>query len=1188
MKLKSLVINGFKSFADKTQIDFQDGMTAIVGPNGSGKSNVIEAIRWVLGEQSAKNLRGEKMPDVIFAGTDTRAPLNRAEAEIIFDNRDHYLPLDEDEVAISRRIYRNSDSEFLLNGKQVRLKDITGLMLDTGLGRESFSIISQGRVESIFNSKPEERRVIIEEVAGVLKYKKEKQKAQQELAETTDHLDRVADIVDELQKQREPLKEQSSIAKDYLEQKRDFDYYNLSKLVLEIDENKQKKIALENEMTQLNAVKSKNKKKIAEYEASVSALHKKQATMNQNLDHLQEESALLTGQKERYSGKREVTQKEKDYQLQKVTEVKTQRNINQEKLKQAEHEFKELTKKIEDLTKEQVELQKEITVLTKIHEYDENQITAEIEELRQQIITKMQEQTSLKNQVLYLTKEEQRTKASKDIFIKKTKKQQDNIEKLQKEAADLQLNYKEKKQQLANEGKRFETEQAETKDLQLKLQLQKDNWYKALEIVQRAQAQHDSLKNIDDNFAGYYRGVKEILQSRAQFTGIVGAVAELLDVPTNIAYAIEIALGSQVQNVVVENEQAAKEAINYLVKNRLGRVTFLPRTTVRQKQISKYQSEILAKVSGVLGMGNQLVKCAKENQPVLNYLLGSTIIVKDIDTAVDVAKRLNHGLKVVSLTGDVVNPGGAMTGGANKQKNSGLIEQKKQIKILENNLSEMKQKMKQIEVQGNNAKKELEQKKLAMQAVEQNLTAKKEEIHEIDSQLILLENQVRHAKEALELQQREFEQEMKTGVVVNDKNSLDGQQLILEQQLTTLRTDFDNKKKMLVELNKTKEQNIQKNSALKQRLAIVTERLNSLHDKTIINQEQNKEYKIALQDAQKILAEIDNKQKIDSLKSEEIVQRLQEINKKQKTIATKLNKGKEERSTIHEQLQLNEAELTRVNNLQELTFNEQREQSVKLSKVNAILDQSLSELSQTYELTYEAAKDKNEERDLSHVLQKLKLLRLGIEELGQVNIGSIDEYERVNERFEFLSMQQNDLLEAKSQLQKSMQEMDNEVKVRFGNTFKAVADAFAEVFPQMFGGGKASLKLTDSSDLLTTGIEIMSQPPGKKLQKLSLLSGGEKALTALTLLFAILKVKPVPFVILDEAEAALDDANVDRYSTYLQRFHDQTQFIIITHRKGTMSRADILYGITMQESGVSRTVSVSLENILEESVTEGG
>ncbi|EJE98209.1 chromosome segregation protein SMC [Liquorilactobacillus mali] len=1188
MKLKSLIINGFKSFADKTQIDFQDGMTAIVGPNGSGKSNVIEAIRWVLGEQSAKNLRGEKMPDVIFAGTDTRAPLNRAEVEIIFDNKDHYLPLDEDEIAIARRIYRNGDSEFLLNGKQVRLKDITGLMLDTGLGRESFSIISQGRVESIFNSKPEERRVIIEEVAGVLKYKKEKQKAQQELAETADHLNRVADIVVELQMQREPLKEQSSIARDYLEQKKDFDHYNLSKLVLEIAENKQKKVVFEGEIAQLEAVKAKNKKQIEQYESSVNSLHKKQDELNHSLDRLQEEAALLTGQKERYSGKKEITQKEKDYQLQKITEVKAQKKLNQEKLKQVEIERMELIKQIKDLTEEQTELQRKVTDLTELHEHDANQIAAEIEDLRQQIITKMQEQTSLKNQALYLTKEEQRNKASKDIFLKKTKKQQENIQTLKKKTDDLKLIYEEKCKLLEIENKRFETEQDDLSSLQVKLQQQKDSWYKALAIVQRAQAQHDSLKNIDDNFAGYYRGVKEILQKRAKFAGIIGAVAELLDVPSNIAYAIEIALGSQTQNVVVENEQAAKAGINYLVKNRLGRVTFLPRNTVRQRKLSKYQSEILAKIPGVLGIGNQLVKCAKDDQPILNYLLGTTVIVEDIDIAVDVARKLDHSLRVVSLAGDVVNPGGAMTGGANKQKNSGLIEQKERIKTLENDLAEMKQKMKKIELQGANAKKDFEQKKIDVQMIEKNVAAKKEESHNIESQLVLLKNQLRDSKEALELQQEEFEQEIKNDAFGANKNSLAEKQAILEQKINKLRAEFDSKKNMLTKLNEVKEQNTQKGNDMKRRLAIVTERLSSLNEKAVANKKQINEYQDALQDEQKILDGIDNKQKIDSLKSEEIVQQLRQINEKQEAIAIELTKGKKMRADIHEYLQSNETELTRVNNLQELTFNKQREKSIKLSKVNGILDQSLSELAQTYELTYEAAKAQNKEHDLKHVLQKLKLLRLGIEELGEVNIGSIDEYERVNERFEFLSMQQNDLLEAKKQLQKSMQEMDNEVKIRFGKTFKAVADAFTEVFPQMFGGGKASLKLTDSSDLLTTGIEIMAQPPGKKLQKLSLLSGGEKALTALTLLFAILKVKPVPFAILDEAEAALDDANVDRYSSYLQNFHDQTQFIIITHRKGTMSRADILYGVTMQESGISRTVSVSLENILEENVAKGG
>lgn len=1188
MKLKSLIINGFKSFADKTQINFQDGITAVVGPNGSGKSNVIEAIRWVLGEQSAKNLRGEKMQDVIFAGTSNRAPLNRAEVEIIFDNKDRYLPINEDEIVIARRIYRNGDSEFLVNGKQVRLKDITSLMMDTGLGRESFSIISQGRVESIFNSKPEERRIIIEEVAGVLKYKKEKQKAQQELFETADHLDRVADIVIELQKQREPLKKQSSIAKDYLEQKKDFDYYNLNRLVLEIDRDTGKKTEFESEMARVEDTISRNKKEIVSFEKLISTLHKKQEELNQLLDALQEESALLSGKKERYSGKKEVSQKEKDFQLQKVTEIKQQKEQNEKKLSGLKIELSQLREQIQEFSKERMTLEEEIAAVTGAQGIDKIQLSNSIEKLRQQIIDKMQEQTSLKNQLVYLAKEQQKQAASKDAFIKRTEKQRNLIFELEQQKQELTIAYEKKNSQFLKLKEQIVNSKDKLTNLQADLQQKKEQWYKALEIVQKAQAQHDSLKNIEDNFSGYYRGVKEILQKRNEFPGIIGSVAELLDVPSKIAYAIEIALGSQVQNIVVDDENAAKYGIDYLVKNRLGRVTFLPRNVVRQRKINEYQNSILADISGVLGTGNTLVKCAKDNQPILNYLLGSTVIVEDIDTAVNVSKKINHSLKIVSLKGDVINPGGSMTGGANKQQNSGLLEQKKQIKDLEIDLEKMNEKMKEMEVLGARTKKKHEQVEFEVQKITTSFELVEKEKTDTEAKLMSVKVQIKHEKDSLALQESDFKEEVVDKSLDGTHASIIKSQQELGQSIDRLKQKFEDKKKQLIQLDQQKEQSVQRNSDLKQRLAILTERLGSLEIRLNETKNQISHYTSEIKEATKVLSEINEKEKINLLRTDEINSQIMQINERQKELGKKLLDGKEKRASIHEELQEIEIKLTKVNKMQEVNFSEQREQSIKLSHVNGKLDQNLSELSQNYELTFEAAKIENKETDLNKVMQKLKLLKLGIQELGPVNIGSIDEYKRIDERFEFLSLQQNDLLEAKKQLQNSMQEMDNEVKVRFGNTFKSIADAFTEVFPQMFGGGKAALKLTDSTDLLTTGIEIMAQPPGKKLQKLSLLSGGEKALTALTLLFSILKVKPVPFSILDEAEAALDDANVDRYSNYLQNFHDQTQFIIITHRKGTMARADVLYGVTMQESGISRTVSVSLESMLDEGISEGG
>ncbi|KRL04690.1 chromosome segregation protein SMC [Liquorilactobacillus oeni] len=1179
MKLKSLVINGFKSFADKTQIDFQAGMTAVVGPNGSGKSNIIEAIRWVLGEQSAKSLRSGKMPDVIFAGSSERKALNRAAVEITFSNLDRYLPINEDEVVITRRIYRNGDSEFLLNGKNVRLKDITDLMLDTGLGKESFSIISQGRVESIFNSKAEDRRTILEEVAGVLKYKKEKQKAQQELSQTAQHLNRVADIVSELSKQREPLKEQSSLARDYMVQKKELDHYNLARLVLEIIRDEKKEKVCRADLAKFNKLIEKKRMALDENKQQSAYLQQQQHDLNEHLDELQEQSSELAGQHERLSGQKELSQKESEFQKLRQQELETKCRENRAKIQQISVQREQLLKKIKDLSLESTDWQKKIEQLEHLRQLDEASLEERLEELRNQIIANMQKLTTLNNQASYHEKEKKRQEAVKNSFAKKIGEIKESIAELQSEKTVL----KEKLVVQVQKTKQLEkkSKEAKQKIVQKDEQFakQKQRWYKGLEILQRAQVQYDSLKNISENYSGYFRGVKEILQSRSKLEGIIGAVTELLEVPPKLALAVEMSLGGQLQNVVVANEAAAKEAINFLTGNHLGRVTFLPRTSVRQRRLNAYQQRIVKETDGVLGVGNELVSCEKEDQAVLNYLLGATVFVTDLEVAIKLASKIEHTVRIVTLDGDVINPGGSITGGSTKQHGTGLLEQKQKLQQLKIDIVKMKDKMQQFEIAGTSSQKEIEKDKNDFICQEDLYKQNQQKVQEIKNSLVLLENKLKYQLQQADLQHFEFENTKKAAGVSEKNNSqLADEREKITAKLDNLHQKYAQQKEELANLTQIQQKNLQQLNQLKQQTAVDNERVIAFKTRQEELKKQEEQYQREIKKAQADLQLFMQRQEFGFQKKSTLVQRLVELEDKKKKLIQKINEGKEKRDDLHNQLAAAQKKTLRLNELQEITFNQQKGQSVTLSRLDANLDRNLQELAQEYQISFESAKEQIKETNLDEVLHRIKLLKLGIGDLGNVNLGAIEEYEQVNSRYQFLETQQTDLIEAKKQLQNSMLEMDNEVKVRFKKTFKEVAFAFSTLFPKIFGGGRAALKLTRPDDLLTSGIDIMAQPPGKKLQQLSLLSGGEKALTAIALLFAILKVKPVPFVILDEAEAALDDANVERYASYLQNFHDQTQFITITHRKGTMKHADILYGITMQESGISRMVSVSLAN----------
>lgn len=1180
MKLKALTLNGFKSFADKTKIEFQPGTTGIVGPNGSGKSNIIEALRWVLGEQSVKSLRGGKMPDVIFAGSQTRAPLNRAEVVIELDNSDGFLKQQPPELVITRRIYRDGESEFLINQKKVRLREIVDLFMDTGLGRESFSIISQGRVEAIFNSKPLERRVLIEEVAGVLKYKKEKNRAQKELEETTGHLNRVADIITELYQQKQPLEEQASIARDYLEQKKQYDYFDLNNLVLEIKAKSQKQAKIQAELAKIKDLVVKHSQSASKQEQLTANLHQQQQQLEAKLDAAQERLVELTKQKGYLSGEEKVSKQTREYQELQRKDTSDRLEIDQKNLCELKEQEAKLEEQLAQVQAQKADYQAKINRLTADANIDEATLNEQVEKLRQELFEKSQDQSALQSQHAYLKRESEHSQSLTASALAKHKELEAAYQAAKEKKHQAKADLLAAKETVAQLNQRQAELTGEVSKYQLRYDNQKERWYEASDILKQAQTRYETLKNVATSYDGYYQGVKQVLQAKGKLAGVIGAVAEIITVPQEFSQALEAVLAGQLQNVVVTTDEAAKQAINYLRANKLGRATFLPRNTVKRRALTTKQRQILASQQGIVGVASELVTVNAADQPILDYLLGTTVVVKSLAEATVVARALNHSLRIVTLAGDIVNAGGSMSGGANQQRKIGLLEQKQQLEKLAANIDLMKSKLATVELEGNEAKQQLTASKQAVQQLAPKLQAAQTKLQQCQQQFDISQVELSHQEQQLRAEAASQEEQTKASMQAQTElKEVVAKLDQLEQAIAQLKEQLAYKQEFLNDTRTSQAKNQQKLTTLKQELAVVEERLQSvkLQANEVANQIKRLSENIAK--AKERLAILKQEQELRHGQVEDLADKQAKVKQEHAQLEQTVAKMIEQRKTLHAQVAQAEEQLKRASELKTAAYDEQSEKARQDSKLEAQLDGLLTDLADRHELSYEAAsKLENLETDIDYVKRRLKLLQLGLDELGDVNLGAISEFDRVNERYEFLAKQQDDLLAAKAQLEKSMQEMDGEVKRRFKQTFEEVAQAFEEIFPAIFGGGRAKLSLTDS-DLLTTGVEIMAQPPGKKFQTLTLLSGGEKALTAIALLFAILKVRPVPFVVLDEAEAALDDANVVRYSQYLQNFEGKTQFIVITHRKGTMMNADILYGVTMQESGVSKMVSVSLAQL---------
>lgn len=1181
MQLKKIDISGFKSFAAKTTIEFNEGVTAVVGPNGSGKSNIIEAIRWVMGEQSAKSLRGGKMNDIIFAGSDSRKPVNIAEVTLVLDNQDQFLPLDFSEVSITRRLNRSGDSEFYINKQACRLKDIVDLFMDSGLGKESFSIISQGKVESIFNSKPEDRRAIFEEAAGVLKYKTKKKKAEQKLIETKDNLNRVQDIVYELETQIEPLKIQSTIAKDYLQQKEQLRDVEIGLAAVEINQFKLEWQEQQQKIEQLDSQLAEMKKSTQGMETDLTVFREQKQHLSQQVDLYQEKLVHSIQSIEQLEGKKNVlsertkhTQENKEKALQSKEQLALQ-------LQETLGQLDGVTANIKLKENEQKQLLKELKEVKKERELLSGNQKQMEDNLRDEYIDMMQQETSLKNEQTYLLK-------NSSQYELRNVRSQSSKHHLQNDVQQLTEQSRIKKEQLtlvqqeiAEKLLQFQEKQAQLQTFKKDREVKENQLYDAMRVLQQAKAKRDTLKELSDDYTGFYQGVREVLKQKNRIGGIVGAVTELIEVPKQLELAIDIALGAAGQHIVVQDETSGRRAIQFLKQKHSGRATFLPLTSIKPRFLPESIQTQAKSIAGYIGIGSEIIQYPEQVKTILQNLLGTTLIAENLEAANQLAKHFHYKYRVVSLEGDVMNAGGSMTGGSNKKGNKGsLLSRKNDLQSLKGQIQQMDELMQQKEIdiraikQAERKEEQLlneyreigEQKRLEEQELKSKSNHLEEEIHRLTRELRAQEYEASAAKqEADETAER--------------LNAIQVELTAVQEKMTVLTKQMDMVSSQNEEKEVKKTQLTENYQQLIARSATLQEHLNGLAKE----QERLSQHTSQLEQQLTILEnQLNETNQFDGnhqLTKQEIEETLTQLKTGKIEIEELLKQHKQEKQLVEEKMDAMDQQMSIKHNQRQSVLEKRAAIEIAMNRLDVAIESRLTLLSEGYGLTFEAAKDFTITISLEDAKRTVKLLKQGIEELGTVNLAAIDEYERVNERYTFLSEQKADLEDAKNSLFETMDEMDAEVTKRFSEMFEAIRGQFSAVFQQLFGGGTAELKLTDPSNLLTTGIEIIAQPPGKKLQQLSLLSGGERSLTAIALLFSILLVRPVPFCILDEVEAALDEANVVRFGRYLRKFEKDTQFIVITHRKGTMQEANGLYGVTMQESGVSKIVSVRLEEI---------
>ena len=1179
MYLKSIEVQGFKSFANRIKFEFHNGITCIVGPNGSGKSNVADAVRWVLGEQRVKQLRGAAMQDVIFSGTELRKPLGYAYVAITLDNSDHQLNVDYDEVTVARKIYRSGDSEYLMNGSVCRLKDVNELFYDTGIGKEGYSIIGQGQIDRILSGKPEERRELFDEAAGIVKYKKRKAASVKKLEDERQNLLRVNDILAELEKQVGPLEKQAEKAREYLKKKEELKKLDINYFLLENERRLDEKTALTEKLNVANEELAKHK---AEYDQIKTEYEKMEA-----------EVAALDAEIEEARNSLSNTGAIR-------TKLEGEINLRKEQIRSATNSNEHFRARLETLARdiEEKKAEKDNMATGKA---DVDSILKEAEEKRdaaKAVLSSVQAKIDAvnnaieadKNSIINLLNERANVKSSKERYD--TMLEQTQVRRSELNSRFLQAKSNEEEQLGIIEQLKKEFDEVHKKIDELNYD-QKKKEERAGEIhdelaehdkkLQEVQLKHqqdktklEAISNLTERYDGYNHPIRRVMEKKNEVKGIIGVVADIIKVEKKYETAIETALGGNIQNIVTEDESTAKKMIEMLKSEKAGRATFLPLTSITNPQ--EFKTPEVLDEKGVVGMADEIVETEAKYSNVAKAMLGRIVVIDNIDNALKIAKKFNYGVRMVTVEGELLVPGGAISGGAYKN-NSNLLGRRREMEELEKSVKESlkeiekelnaleaaKKERNSLRVQIEDIKYEIQQEFIKLNTATLNLQKAQEKIDEttkgvddLNEEQSRIDEQVKEIKENQELLNEQL-----SGSEENRKKLEEGIEEA-QKQLDALRDEETEHALKVTECEVELEKIMQKAEFEQQNADRIESELEKLvkekedAEKTISeNEERIKDRENDISEIQKTIEASYSSEEDSQKELNEKIARKEELGAKQKQFFTR-------REEMAEHMNGLDKETYRLNSQLEKTIQD--------------IDSLIGYMWNEYEVSVQDAKELRDEsfNDVVFLKRSIAEIKDGIKRLGDVNVNAIEDYKAISERYEFLKGQHDDLVEAEKELTGIIEELDNAMRKQFTEKFEEIGKEFDRVFKEMFGGGKGELKLMEDEDILEAGIQIIAQPPGKKLQNMMQLSGGEKALAAIALLFAIQNLKPSPFCLLDEIEAALDESNVGRYAGYLHKLTKHTQFIVITHRRGTMEKADRLYGITMQEKGVSTLVSVNL------------
>lgn len=1178
MYLKSIEIQGFKSFANKILLEFKSGITGIVGPNGSGKSNIADAVRWVLGEQSAKQLRGGNMQDVIFSGTKLRKPLGFAYVAITFDNADHKLLIEYDEVTVARRVYRSGESEYLMNGHSCRLRDVQELFLDTGIGKEGYSIIGQGQIDKILSGKPEERRELFDEAAGIVKFKKRKLAAQKNLEEERLNLSRVSDILSELEKQLEPLKKQSEIAKEYLKQKEQLKRLEVNQFLLLEQKNQQEQEQIQHRLSIVNS-------DLLDTKQAYDATKEEYEQLEQQLEEQRKQLEEQKQRKSRLLLDRQKTQSDIQLLKEQMTAIDQKEQQNKDRRQLIKQELSKKKKMMSDYSKEKYILEQRLVKLdeTKVQALKATQeiqkqietITKEIGFCNEETVRLLKEESKIRTKIQHcetlqeqtkiqhaqLTQKIVRNKSEEAVIADRILTAKANLQKISETISQHVTVLKEQKK------KRIEN--------QKEIDLESEEFSRHQKDYLSFHAKLESLKNLTERYDGYGSSIRHIMGCKDTYPNILGVVADLIQTEKKYEMALETALGTSIQNIVTKDEETAKELIGFLKRNKLGRATFLPLSSLVSHPFSN--QEIL-KETGVIGLASHLVKTKSEFELLADFLLGRILVVDTIQNALFIARKYKYSLRIVTLEGEQLYPGGSLSGGVYRNS-SNLLGRRREIE--------------KFSISCEKLKKECEQEKIRLEELHRKQKKLQQEEEEKQGRLQTLYVAQNTAKlHIAQEEEKQLETQKAFKAIQKELNELETQTADLKGALQQLSEAFkqtsekeQQNQNRILQWNQELEQKRKEEQKARERTANLRVELSGLEQNSQFLMENMKRVKTEMEtfmEEESILSrsEKDTKQERET--------KVEKIRKKEQYLEAEL----EQITRLEQHVKTQEEEMEQKNQSHKIFFQKREELQERISQLDKDgfrlqsqldklieqMDRAISYLWEEYELISSSAKDWKEESYSNPLQIKKEILdcKNQMKALGDVNVNAIEEFKSVSERFSFLKEQYEDLKTSEQTLLHVITELEEEMRQQFQEKFEQIQVQFQLVFQELFGGGQGTLELTEEEDILEAGICIIAQPPGKKLQNMMQLSGGEKALTAISLLFAIQNLKPSPFCLLDEIEAALDDSNVSRYAKYLHKLTKQTQFIVITHRRGTMAAADSLYGITMQEKGISTLVSVRL------------